>query len=296
MNELRESIRSLGVADPETAVAVHAVTGGDPALLTTAPPQRFDDTADWLRTGFLTPDSPHFEQAAGRAAALLGETEVDEAADAVLALVVVRPRTAYDLRSLTRLPEEDLLALLPRLEAAGLLAPRANPLEAGNPFWTLTDRLARFHYAVLRPHLPRWRRGYITEKLWTMNRARFDRYVARPEFLDLAREWARDATGAATATRVTVPDPRFRQMRTLELATWDDKGAPIALGTVRWRFRMVERQLKRLRYVKRLLGDPDARLYCVASRFEPAITGDPDPSLRAVTPSELLAAAPEPSP
>ncbi|GAA1670344.1 hypothetical protein GCM10009830_15300 [Glycomyces endophyticus] len=290
MNELRESIRSLGAAEPEAAVAVHAVIGDDPALLGAhAPlPQRFDDTADWLRTGFLTPDAPHFERAAGRAAALLGE-EVDDAADAVLALAVVRPRTRYDLRAGTRLSEADLDALLPRLEAAGLVRPGPNPLEPDDPFWTFTDRLARFHYAVLRPHLPRWRRGYITEQLWRLNRARFDRYVARPEFLDLARAWVLDDTGAAAATRVTVPDPRFRQMRTLEVAAWDDQGAPVALGTARWRFRMVERQLKRLRYVKRLLGDPDVRLYCVASRFEPAITGDADPSLRAVTAPELLA-------
>ncbi|MQM24494.1 hypothetical protein [Glycomyces albidus] len=295
MNELRESIRSLGVADPEAAVAVHAVTGADPALLPAGGlPKRFEDIAPWLRAEYLTPGSPHLEPAAGRAAALLGEP-VDTAADDVLALVVVRPRTLHDLRTGTRLSEADLTALLPRLEAAGLIAPGPNPLEPDNPFWTFTDRLARFHYAVLRPHLPRWRRGYITEKLWTMNRARFDRYVARPEFLNLAREWARDATGAAATTRVVVPDPRFRQLRTLELAAWDDQGAPVALGTVRWRFRMVERQLKRLRYVKRLLGDPDVRLYCVASRFEPAITADPDPALTAVTPERLLEHAPEPA-
>jgi hypothetical protein len=295
MNELRESIRSLGIADPETAVAVHAVAGSDPALLGPELPQGFDGVADWLMTGYLTPGSPHLERAAARTAELLGE-EPDEAADAVLALVVVRPRTRYDLRAGTRLGEDDIDAVLPRLEAAGLISPAANPLDPDNPFWTFTDRLARFHYAVLRPHLPRWRRGYISEKLWRMNRARFDRYVARPEFLNLAREWTADASGAATTTRITVPDPRYRQMRTLELSAWDAKGELAALGTVRWRFKMVERQLKRLRYVKRLLGDPDVPLYCVASRFEPEITGDPDPGLRAVTPSELLAAVPDSAP
>ncbi|NUQ88785.1 MAG: hypothetical protein HOQ43_10035, partial [Glycomyces artemisiae] len=81
------------------------------------------------------------------------------------------------------------------------------------------------------------------------------------------------------------------QMRTLELATWDEKGEALALGTVRWRFRMVERQLKRLRYVKRLLGDPPVHLYCVASRFEPVIAGDEDPGLSVVTSPALLATA-----
>ncbi|RRS01895.1 hypothetical protein [Glycomyces terrestris] len=296
MNELRESIRSLGIAEPETAVAVHAVTGADPALLPADGrlPQRFDDLGAWLRAEFLDPGSPHFETHAGRAAALLGE-EPDEDADAVLALAVLRPRTLYDMRAGTRLSEDALAAVLPRLEAAGLLTPAPNPLAPDDPFWTFTDRLARFHYAVVRPQLPRWRRGYITDKLWTINRARFDRYVARPEFLDLAREHVLADTGAASVTRITVPDPRYRQLRTLELAAWDDKGAPIALGTARWRFKMVERQLKRLRYVKRLLGDPDVRLYCVASRFEPGITGDPDPALRVVDAARVLAdPAPEP--
>ncbi|MEU5870244.1 hypothetical protein AB0A73_01630 [Glycomyces sp. NPDC047369] len=290
MNELRESIRSLGIADPETAVAVHALTGADPALLRSpAPlPQRFEQVDDWLMQGFLTPDAPHFAAVDGAPAAALGQAP-DEAEDAVLSLIVVRPRTLYDLRTGTRLSEADLEALLPRLEAAGLIAPAANPLEPDNPFWTFTDRLSRFHYAVLRPHLDRWRRGRIAGPLWRRNRARFDRYVGRPEFLGLTREWALGATGAATATRITVPDPRFRQMRTLELAAWDEKGEALALGTVRWRFRMVERQLKRLRYVKRLLGDPPVHLYCVASRFEPVITADADPGLTVVMSPALLA-------
>jgi hypothetical protein len=87
---------------------------------------------------------------------------------------------------------------------------------------------------------------------------------------------------------MTVPDPRFRQMRTLELAVWGPQGEPIALGTVRWRFRMVERQLKRLRYVKRLLGDPAVRLYCVAPRVDAAIAADPDPDLFVISPAKLL--------
>ncbi|MFB9659583.1 hypothetical protein ACFQS3_07400 [Glycomyces mayteni] len=297
MNELRESIRSLGIADPETAVAVHAVTGADPVLLQgPAPlPQRYEQVDGWLMQGFLTPESPHFAAVDAAPAAALGE-EPDEAEDAVLALIAVRPRTVYDLRTGTRLSEADLAALLPRLEAAGLVAPTVNPLEPDNPFWVFTDRKARFHYAVLRPHLDRWRRGRIADALWRRNRARFDRYVGRPEFLSLAREWVLGETGAASATRITVPDPRFRQMRTLELAAWDADGEALALGTVRWRFRMVERQLKRLRYVKRLLGDPPVRLYCVASRFEPVIAADPDPGLGVVTSSALLATTADETP
>jgi hypothetical protein len=289
MNELRESILSVGVADPEAAVSVHALLGSDPALLAQAGdlPRNRQDVDTWVKTAFLRPEGPFLEQAAGAVAAVLGEAP-DKPAEDVLAAVTTRPRTPYDLRAATGLSEADLEALLPRLEAAGLIRAEANPLEPDAPFWSMDHRLARFHYAVVAQHLPRWRRGYITDKLWRMTRARFDRYVCRPEFHRLAREWALNDPAVAQTTRLTVPDPRFRQLRTIELAAWSETGEPIALGTIRWKFQMVERQLKRLRYVRRLLGDPQTRLYCIAPRVESAITEDPDPDLFVIGPAQLL--------
>lgn len=289
MNELRESILAVGTADPEAAVAVHALLGSDPALLARAGdlPRTRAEVPDWVQAQFLRPDSPFLELFAGGVAAALGEAP-DESVDKILAGATVRPRTHYDLRAQTGLSAADLDAILPVLAGAGLLRPDPNPLEPDNPFWTIDDRFARFHYAMLHQHLPRWRRGYITEKLWRLTKARFDRYVCRPEFNRLAREWALNDPAAAATTRIVVPDPRFRQMRSLELAAWDEGGGLLALGTVRWRFQMVERQLKRLRYVKRLLGDPPARLYCVASRVDAAIVEDPDPDLFVITPAQLL--------
>jgi len=289
MNELRESILAVGIADFETAVSVHALLGSDPALLARAGdlPQTHGALAPWVKANFLTPDGPFMESFANAVADALGETP-DASVDKVLAHATVRPRTHYDLRATTGLSEADLDALLPVLTEAGLLRADPNPLEPDHPYWTVEDRAARFHYAMLEPHLARWRRGYITDKLWTMTRARFDRYVGRPEFNRLVREWALNDPAAAATTRITVPDPRFRQMRTLELAVWDEKGDLVALGTARWRFKMVERQLKRLRYVKRLLGDPPARLYCVASRVEPAIAEDQDPDLFTIGYGHLL--------
>ena len=138
---------------------------------------------------------------------------------------------------MTGLSEADLDVLLPRLETAGLIRADANPLEPADPYWTMEHRLARFHYAMVAPHLSRWQRGYITDKLWRMTHARWDRYVCRPEFQRLAREWALGDPAAAATTRITVPDPRFRQLRTLELAAWNEQGEPVALGTVRWKLR-----------------------------------------------------------
>lgn len=294
MNELRDSILSLGVADPEAAVAVHAALGSDPALLARAGelPRRLTEVDAWVKRTFLRPDSPFLEAAASAVADTLGE-EPDEHTAKILRDLTIRPRTAYDLRLTTALPETEIEAILPDLAAAGLIRVEPNPLDPDNPFWTMEHRLARFAGAMLGEHLPRWRRGYITDKLWLMTRARFDRYVARPEFHRLAREWALNDPAAAVATRIVVPDPRFRQMRTLELAVWNAEGGAVALGTVRWKFRMVERQLKRLRHVKRLLGDPDARLYCVAPRFEASFEDDTDPNLFLIGPAQLLRRAPE---
>ncbi|WP_030159061.1 hypothetical protein [Glycomyces sp. NRRL B-16210] len=294
MNELRDSILSLGVADPETAVAVHAALGSDPALVARAGklPQRLGDIDTWVKDAFLRPDSPFLEAAASAVADALGE-EPDENVDKILRDLTIRPRTVYDLRLTTALPEAEIEAILPVLAEAGLVRAELNPLDPDNPFWTFENRLARFAGAMLGEHLPRWRRGYITDRLWRMTRARFDRYVCRPEFNRLAREWALGDPAAAASTRIVVPDPRFRQMRTLELAVWDADGGAIALGTVRWKFRMVERQLKRLRHVKRLLGDPDARLYCVAPRFESGFDADADPNLFLIGPAQLLRREPE---
>ncbi|THV28416.1 hypothetical protein [Glycomyces paridis] len=289
MNELRDSILSLGVADPETAVAIHAALGGDPADVSRAGalPQRLDDMDEWVKDNFLKPDSPFFEAAASAVADALGEAP-DDAVDKILADVNIRPRTVHDLRLSTGLAEADLDAILPGLAEAGLLRAETNPLDLDHPFWTMNSRLARFSYAMIDEHLPRWRRGYITDTLWRMTRARYDRYVSRPEFQRLAREWALNDPAAIATTRITVPDPRFRQMRTLELAVWGEEDRLLALGTVRWKFKMVERQLKRLRHVQRLLGDPPSRLYCIAPRFEAAIAGDPDPRQFAITPAQLL--------
>ncbi|MCD0444618.1 hypothetical protein LO763_13400 [Glycomyces sp. A-F 0318] len=289
MNELRESILAVGLADPEAAVSVHALLGSDPVLLGQAGdlPRTRAAVPGWVKANFLHPDGPFLERFAGGVAAALGE-EPDERVDKVLATATTRPRTRYDLRAQTGLPEAELDALLPDLADAGLLRADPNPLEPDAPFWTVDDRFARFHYAMIHQHLPRWRRGYITDKLWHLTKARFDRYVCRPEFNRLAREWALNDPAAAATTRIAVPDPRFRQLRSLEIAAWDEQGAPVALGTVRWRFQMVERQLKRLRYVKRLLGDPPARLYCVAPRVDAAIADDPDPDLFVVGPAQLL--------
>lgn len=289
MNELRESILSLGVADPESAIGVHALLGSDPALLKSAGdlPQTRQETDDWVKAKFLRPEGPFLETVAGAVTAVLGEAP-DKAIDGVLGAVTTRPRTAYDLRAATGLSEADLDVLLPRLETAGLVRAEANPLEPEAPYWTMEHRLARFHYAMVADHLARWRRGYITDKLWRMTHARWDRYVCRPEFHRLAREWALNDPAAAATTRITVPDPRFRQMRSLELAAWNEQGEAVALGTVRWKFRMVERQLKRLRYVKHLLGDPKVRLYCIAPRFESGISEDTDPDLFVIGPAQLL--------
>ncbi|MFG3340172.1 hypothetical protein [Glycomyces sp. NPDC048151] len=289
MNELRESILSVGVADPETAVSVHALLGSDPALLARAGdlPQNRQEADTWVKNAFLRPDGPFLETAASAVADVLGEAP-DKAQNDVLEAITTRPRTPYDLRAATGLSEADLDVLLPRLEAAGLVRADANPLEPDAPFWTMEHRLARFHYAMLAAHLPRWRRGYITDRLWRMTHARYDRYVCRPEFHRLAREWALNDPAAVQTTRLSVPDPRFRQLRTIELAAWNEAGEPIALGTTRWKFQMVERQLKRLRYVRRLLGDPRTRLYCVASRVEAAISADPDPDLFVIGPAQLL--------
>jgi hypothetical protein len=308
MNELRESILSVGVADPETAVSVHATLGADPALLAQAGdlPQTRQDADTWVKAKFLRPEGPFLEVAANAVAGVLGEAP-DKPTDDVLAAITTRPRTPYDLRAVTGLSEADLDVLLPHLEEAGLIRAEVNPLEPDAPFWTMEHRLARFHYAMLAMHLARWRRGYITDKLWRMTHARWDRYVCRPEFHRLAREWALNDPAAAQTTRLTVPDPRFRQLRTIELAAWSETGEPIALGTIRWKFQMVERQLKRLRYVRRLLGDPKTRLYCVAPRVEAAIAADPDPDLFVISPAQLLrraanetpnepASAPDPAP
>jgi hypothetical protein len=289
MSELRKSVRGLGIEDPEAAVSVHALLGSDASLLAHAGelPRTRDEVPAWVKSTFLDGDNPLFGLTEHAAAARLGE-EPDEAVDKVLRPVTVRPRTADELAAVSGLPETELEPLLTRLAGAGILRADPNPLEPESPFWTMDDRLVRFHYAMQAEHLERWRRGRITDKLWRMTHARFDRYVCRPEFTRLAREWASGDPAAAQVTRIVVPDPRHRQLRTLELAVWDGSGGLIALGTVRWAFRMRHRQLQRLKYVRRLLGDPPTRLYCVAPRFEEKIVEDTEPGLFRIGPAHLL--------
>lgn len=289
MSELRKSVRSLGIDDPETAISVHALLGSDPALLAHAGelPRTRKDLPAWLKSTFLDPANPLFDLADHAVAARLGD-EPDEGVGKVLRLINIRPRLFDELTGLGGVPAADLEPMLERLAEAGVLRADPNPLEPERPFWTVDDRLVRFHYAVLADQLPRWRRGRITETLWRMNRARFNRQVCRAEYIGVAREWALDDPAAARVTRVVVPDPRHRQLRTLEVAAWDESGGIVALGTVRWTFRMRYKQLQRLRHVRRLLGDPPARLYCIAPRFDEEFAGDTDPQLFRIDPGRLL--------
>ncbi|WP_157930425.1 hypothetical protein [Glycomyces xiaoerkulensis] len=287
MSELATGMRALGIADPEAAIAAHAVLGSDPGLLAHAGrlPATLGEVPDWVKATVLNPGNPLFGIAERAVAEALGE-EPDERVDRLLDRLTIRPRTARELSSVTGF--EDLGPTLEHLAEAGLVRAHPNPLEPDDPFWMMTDRPARFYYAVMAEHLPRWRRGYITDRLWRMTHARFDRYVCRAEFADLAREWALGAPGAVAAARIVVPDPRHRQMRTLEVAAWNADGEPVALGTLRWGLLMHHRQLRRLRHVRRLLGDPPASLVCIAPRVDGGIAADEDPNLFRVGPAHLL--------
>lgn len=289
MNELRKSVKALGVADAEAAISVHAVLGADAALLAHAGelPSTRAGVPDWVKSTLLNAENPLFGLSEHAVAARLGE-EPDETVHKVLRLLTARPRAVDDLAAMSGLPEADLEPLLERLAAAGLVGTEPDPLRPEHPFWVVEDRLARFYYAILGEHLPRWRRGLITDKLWRMTHARFDRYVCRAEFLRLAREWALGDPAAERATRIVVPDPRHKQLRTLEVAVWDAAGELVALGTVRWAFRMRHQQLQRLKYVRRLLGDPPARLYCIAPGVDAGIAADEDPDVFRIGPAHLL--------
>lgn len=287
MSALRQSIRSLGIPHPETAIAVHCLIGTDPALLAHAGdlPRQSQQFPPWIKSTLLNGKNPLFDLAENAAATALGAGP-DEETENLLRLLTHRPRTEEDIAHV--LKRDDFLPELERFAEAGLARIDPNPLEPDLPFWTMDHRLVRFYYAVMERYLPQWRRGYLADKLWGWMRARYRRYCCRPEFTRLAREWSLGDPRAETATRIVVPDPEHQKMRTLELASWDAKGELVALGTVRWGLRMRERQLSRLRYVKRLLGDPPVHLYCIASRVETGIAEDPDPNLFRVGPAHLL--------
>ncbi|WP_026929628.1 hypothetical protein [Glycomyces tenuis] len=289
MSELRKSVRALGIDDPEAAISVHALLGSDASLLAHAGelPRTRNDVPDWVKSTFLNADNPLFGLAEHAVSTRLGE-EPDEGVDKVLSLLNVRPRAIDDLTAMSSLAEIELEPMLTRLAEAGIIRADPDPLRPDHPFWTVDDRFVRFHYAMLAENLDRWRRGRITDKLWSMTHARFDRYVCRPEFTRLAREWALGDPAAAQVTRIVVPDPRHRQLRTLEVAAWDGSGELLALGTVRWAFRMRHRQLQRLKYVRRLLGDPPVRLYCIAPRVDAEIAADTEPGLFRIGPAHLL--------
>ncbi|THV34641.1 hypothetical protein [Glycomyces buryatensis] len=291
MSTLRESVLSLDVGDPEVAIAVHALLGDDPELLSQAsePPRSYGSLGPWVKANFLSADGPFFGLAEHAPQAALGDA-FDERVDRLLRLLVIRPRMEADLKALSRIEDADLEPILTVLTEAGVVRADVNPLEPDAPFWTLDHRLVRFHYAMMTEHLERWRRGYITDKLWRMTSARFNRYVCRPEFTKLAREWALGDPAAAETTRIVVPDPRFRQLRTLEVAAWSEKGELVALGTVRWGITMREKQLQRMRHVRRLLDAESVRMYCIAPRVDPAIAADEAPELFRVGPAHLLRA------
>jgi hypothetical protein len=218
-------------------------------------------------------------------ATALGEAP-DERTAKMLRLMTVRARSAEEIAGLSDTSEADTAEALERFTEAGLVEGLPDALHPERPGWRIVDRGARFYFAMLEDHLERWRRGRITDLLWRRTHARFDRYVCRAEFAALCRAWTAEAHGLPAA-RVLVPDPRYHQLRTLEVAAWREK-EPVALGTIRWRFIMRHKQVRRLRYIRSLLGDPEVAMYCFASRFDPAFAEDPETDVTLVTPDALL--------
>ncbi|MDG4828005.1 hypothetical protein O7627_01650 [Solwaraspora sp. WMMD1047] len=219
--DLATTARLWGIADPPTALRLHAVLGGSPGyrdLAALPPPQSLPGFDTWVtgtvldprqalysrsETEYLLREDPRFTGSTLHYA-ILGAVAAGATSPAKIGAVLERDRTA-----LTRPIEA--------LTSAGYLRYLTDPLWDRRPVITIADPIVRFHNLVTLAHYDLVETGRAAQA-WQAARATFSSRILGPHFEHCARDWLRhhlaeageDQTGQIAATVVNDRNGRAR--------------------------------------------------------------------------------------
>lgn len=223
--DYRTAAAFWGIADPMTALLVHAVVGGTPGyrdLLPAEPPEQPHDIARWLTAGPLNPASALFREddyLLTEERSLSDRQLYHSVVSAIANGATSQGAIAHVLGREQRAVQHPLRSL----EDAGFVIANDDALRSRRPIYRIADPIVRFHHAVTRPDLARFE-DRRTIEAWSDAHPRFTTHVLGPHFVEIAREFtfrfaSPDTVGgnAATVAPAVVNDPRRRTQHELDV-------------------------------------------------------------------------------
>jgi AAA+ ATPase superfamily predicted ATPase len=189
--DYRTAAAYWGLGDhPDAAFRLHALVGGTPAYLTYcggARPVR-GDIGRWTIPHLLDPASPLFHEG-GLLIAEDASLSDKSLYWSILSAVADGHRRRGDIARAVGRPDGALSGPLDVLAAGGWIEQRPDPLHRRASTMVLTEPMLRTHRVLLRPELPRLRRGQAAA-VWDDAQPRLARHVYGPHLEAIAAEWA----------------------------------------------------------------------------------------------------------
>ncbi|WP_084965701.1 ATP-binding protein [Thermoactinospora rubra] len=194
------------IADPQTALRVHAILGGAPGyrdLANVPPPQSLPELDAWVPATVLNPRQALYS--AHEAEYLLREDPKFTGSALHYGIVNAVARGATSPSKIGALLEQDRTMLARPVEAlrsAGYLRYEKDPLWERRPVITLADPIVRFHNLITIPMLNLVETGRSVQA-WQRSQATFLSRILGPHFEECCREWVRNAEPYGAAEQVT---------------------------------------------------------------------------------------------
>jgi hypothetical protein len=190
--DYRDSKTFWRIADPLTALKVHAVLGGAPGYRPVAARPHPDDGFDtWLARTLLDP---------GRAVYSRTETEYLLREDPritqhtlyydILTAIANGATTPSKIGAALERPRNAVAHPLGVLESTGYIRREQDILRAKHPVITLADPVIRFNQLVTLPQAAAVEQGFA-EQVWQQAAPTFNSKILGPHFEDLARDFTR---------------------------------------------------------------------------------------------------------
>lgn len=223
--DLPTTARHWGIADPPTALRLHAMLGGAPGyrnLANVAPPQNLHNLNTWVSATLLDPGQALFS--ASESEYLLREDPKFTGSALHYGIINAVASGATSPAKIGALLEQDRTALSRPLEAlrsAGYLRYESDPLWQRRPVITVADPIVRFHNLITVPLRELVETGQ-SQQAWQQSQPTFASRILGPHFEHCCRSWLRGqpdftAGGASEITATTVNDQAGRAKHEIDV-------------------------------------------------------------------------------
>ncbi len=264
--DFRHAARFWGVADPWTAVLLHAIVGGTPAyrrqFVRDDAPAGPDDLDDWVCRTVLNPATPLFREARYLLAEDVGARDPG-LYHSVLGAIANGNATNGGIANYVGRRSPEIAHPLNVLEDAGLVCRDLDMFRKGRSTYRIAEPLITFYQSIMRPQWAALELG-AARQVWEGYRARFLAAVVGPHFEQMCRDWLAGADGvlpelpAIVGSGVTPGSASRDQVQVDVVAlspSWPgQKQRVLSLGEAKWGKCLGLRHLDRLASAKEILA------------------------------------------